>query len=1525
MINHLIAWSLRRRFAVLLASLVILGYGSYTALRMPVDVFPDLTAPTVTIVVEGRGMAPEEMEPLVTFPIETAVNGATQVRRVRSATGIGIAVIWVEFEWGTDIQRARQTVTERLATVAASLPEHVEPPVLAPISSMMGEILFVGLTSDRHSGLELRDTARLQLERRLLSVEGVSKITPIGGDERQFQVVLSTARMRALDISRGQVAEALRAGNENVSAGFLIDGGAETILRGIGRYTNIEQIAATVVERRETRSITVEDVALVQVGSAIKRGTAALSTRDEEGIARTQDAVVLAVQKQPSANTLELTRTLDGVLDEIQASLPAGMQVHKRLFRQADFIENSIANTTSALIEGALFVVLVVVLFLASFQASLITLLAIPISLLTAVLALALFGVSINTMTLGGMAIAIGSLVDDAIIDVENVVRRLRENRRRPKEQRLPSLRVIYLASAEVRTSIVLATGIILLVFAPLFFLSGVEGRLLVPLGAAFCVALAASLVTALTLTPALCAVLLPESKTIRKVEEPKLVSLLKRMYAGPLRFAMRFPMAVVLPSLIAFVFSVIVAGRMGKNFLPEFNEGALIVGLVSLPGTSLEQSDQLASLAQLALMEHPEVVAMSRRTGRAEADEHVQGVEASELEIMLDMEASVARGFPRRSKAELLDAMRSDLARVPGLQATFGQPIGHRVDHMLSGTRANIAVKIFGDELGELRSLAAKVEAEMTGIPGIVDLSTDQQVEVAQLRVEFDRPALARYGLSVAEASRALEAAYQGEIIGEVLVGRQSYDLSLRLADGEGARRDAVGEILIDTPQGLKVPMRSVARLVDGRGPNFITRENVQRKIVVMCNVAGRDMEGVVTDIRAAIEAGVSFPPGYFVQYGGQFETATAANRRLAVLGIIAILGIALLLGSMFRSLREVLLIMLNLPLALIGGVVGVALSGGVISIASIIGFVSVFGIAARNGIMLVSHVRHLQEEEGVDDFPEAVRRAAMERLAPILMTAISAGLALIPLALRGDEPGTEILTPMAIVILFGLISSTLLNMLVVPALFVRVGRRAADPNLEDSPTQEHASERSSGPGLAFLLLIGLGFTVPACASFEPEDDYARAAEAVEASTGRSDLRLPDSPRMNWAEVESILADGLSLEDAQLLTLAHHPGLRARFLEIGIGHADWLQAKLLANPFLDFALRFPSGGGGSILEAVLGFELLDLWQAPARTELARRNLDATILAIAFEAAQALDATRRAYFQAVYAEATRKLAFEEGEIRDYQWELARIRVDAGAADRLELSAAQLAAQDFALLYPSVEAESHRARSALARSLSIRDSLLGTDLVDSHSESTAQDPDVGLMRFLKSNQLIQAALDSRLDLQALAMTTQALQSRVNWEESRVWPQASAGVGFESPKAGDEIGAALSLQLPIFDRNQAQIARAKLLLKQAELMLEQARIEVGHDISDAAQRYVRASYDLHSARLGLEPTAREALELAVQARAAGSATTDTVLDARIRLLSVRRALLQLKLEVVLAASALERELGQPISSAYSGSDK
>ncbi len=1042
MINLLIGWSLRNRFTVLLVSALLALIGAAVALRMPVDVFPDLTAPTVTILVEGPGMVPEEMETLVTFPIETAMNGAADVRRVRSGTALGITVVWVEFDWGTDIQRARQTVTERLAGVAGSLPDGVEPPTLAPVSSIMGEILFLSLTSERHSQLELRTVAVSQVRRRLLSVAGVSQVTPIGGDTQQFQVELEPRKLRAYGLGAAEVAAALEAANQNVAGGVLRAGAEELLVQGLGRLRTTADIAATLVVERDGLPLRVADLGIVRIGAAPKRGMASSARRGPGWEPILEPGVILAVQKQPGANTLELTGRLDAALVEIQAGLPEGMRVNPDLMRQATFIEHSIRNTTTALFEGALMVVLVVLAFLASGRASLITLLALPLSLLTTVLVLEAIGASINTMTLGGMAIAIGALVDDAIIDVENVVRRLRQNATAPPELRRSALSVVYAASAEVRASIVLATLIILLVFAPIFFLSGVEGRLLRPLGVAFCVSLAASLLTALTLTPALCLLLLPNSATIRSGREPRLAAGLKRAYARALEWVLEHPWHAVLPSAALLAAAVWSGASLGRNFLPEFNEGALVVGIVSVPGTALEESDRLAQLVEQALMKHPEVVAIGRRTGRAEEDEHVQGVEASEIDLTLDMQAPTRLGLPQRSKDELLEALRAELALIPGVQATFGQPIGHRIDHMLSGTRASIAVKVFGARLDSLRTLAAEVEGAMRAVPGVVDLSVEQQALVPSLRVEFERVALARHGLRVADAARALALATRGLVVGQILEGMNAFELVVRTGALAELSPRVLAQTQLVTPSGALIPLGAVASLVEDRTPNFVSRENVQRKIVVTCNAAGRDIRGVVEDIRAAVQAEVRLPPGYRVEYGGQFESAQETGRLLTLLGALVSVGIAALLFAMFRSLRDTGLILLNLPLALVGGVLGVWLSGGTLSVASIIGFITVFGVAARNGIMLIAHIRHLQEHEGVRDFRAAVRTGALERLAPILMTALAAGLALVPLALRGDEPGNEILTPMAIVILFGLLSSTLLNMLLVPALYLRLGR---------------------------------------------------------------------------------------------------------------------------------------------------------------------------------------------------------------------------------------------------------------------------------------------------------------------------------------------------------------------------------------------------------------------------------------------------------------------------------------------------
>ena len=1041
MIDALIRAALRRRSAVLALAVLLTVVGAFVTVRMPLDVFPDLTAPTVTVITEAHGMAPTEVEAQVTFPIESALNGAAGVRRVRSATAVGIAVVWVEFDWGVDIQAARQVVTERLALATASLPETVGRPVLAPTSSIMGEILFLGLTSDRHDPATLRTTAETMVRRRLLAVPGVSQVTPIGGDVKQYQVTLVPAKLQALDVSLNEVAAALRASNENVSAGFLAEGGSELLVTGIGRVREVEDIAETVVVVRDGVPVRVADVASVGTGAAPKRGEGSLAGRP---------AVILGVQKQPGANTLALTATLDEVLDDIAARLPEGMTIERHVFRQADFIGTAIRNVQHALRDGAILVVIVVLVFLGNLRATFITLTAIPLSLVAAVFVLSGLGATINTMTLGGMAIAVGALVDDAIIDVENVFRRLREEGTLPPEQRRPALEIVYRASAEIRGSIVFATAIIILVFLPVFFLPGVEGRLLRPLGTAYVVALGASLLVAVTVTPVLCLLLLPRSRAVREGREPRVIGWLHRGYKRLLEPIVDRPALVGLPALLALVLALAGAARLGRAFLPEFNEGALTISAVTLPGTGLGESDALGRIVERTILAQPEVTSVARRTGRAELDEHAQGVEAAELDVSFKLR--------ERSKEEFLEALRSGLSTVPGMNVTIGQPISHRIDHMLSGTRANVAVKLFGDDLHRLRDLAERSRAGMADVAGVVDLSVEQQADVPLLLVRLDRPAMARHGLRVEDVAHGLEASLQGLAVSRVLEGRTSYDLVLRVegTGGGGWRSDTLGELPLDAAGGAKVPLSAVAHLAPSTGPNLISREDVERKIVVMCNVAGRDVASVVGDVRRVVDPIVAAERGYRVEYGGQFEAAEDASRLLLLLGIGIVLAIGLILHLAFGSARDALLVMLDLPLALIGGVAAVWLGGGVLSVASLIGFITVFGIAARNGIMLVSHVRHLQLEEGVTDFRAAVVRGAVERVAPILMTALAAGLALVPLAVSGDEPGNEIQSPMAVVILGGLLTSTALNMLVVPAIYLRFGRPVALTSPDAASTGE-------------------------------------------------------------------------------------------------------------------------------------------------------------------------------------------------------------------------------------------------------------------------------------------------------------------------------------------------------------------------------------------------------------------------------------------------------------------------------------
>ncbi|MFU8804973.1 MAG: efflux RND transporter permease subunit [Bradymonadaceae bacterium] len=1031
MIDATIRWSLKHRLFVILGAAALIIWGFIEARQMPVDVFPDVTAPTVTVVAEAHGMAPEEVEQLITFPVESALNGAGGVRRVRSTTSVGISVVWVEFEWGTDIYRARQIVAEKLQLVAASLPPEIDPPVLAPISSIMGEILFIGLTSEETSPRELRTLADWDVRRRLLAVPGISQVVPIGGGVQQFQVQVRPADLARYGVTLDDVIDAVSATNENTSAGFYEQGGQEFLIYGLGRIGGVEDIGKAVVQARETAPVRVIDVADVTVGTALQRGDASINA---------SPGVVLGIQKQPAVNTLELTKRIDSVLDDIEAGLPDDVTLHRGLLRQADFIEAAVSNVRNALFEGALLVIFIIGLFLLSGRATLITALAIPLSLVITVIVLSALGASLNTMTLGGMAIAVGALVDDAIIDVENIVRRLRDRIAPGSTDTTPILEVVFMASKEVRSSIVFATLIIMLVFLPLFFLHGVEGRLLKPLGIAYVVSLGASLLVALTIIPVLCSLLLPKSKAVRSGIEPTLVRWLRRQYEKVLDRTLPLWPLLVTVSLAAVIASGIAASTAGRTFLPEFNEGALTISVVTVPGTSLDESNKLGHRVETILLEHPEVEATSRRTGRAELDEHAQGIYASEIDVRLQM--------GDRSEEQFLSALRADLESVSGANVIIGQPISHRIDHMISGTRANIAVKIFGPDLNELRRIAEQVEVQMQEIPGVVDLAIEEQTNLPVTTIHFDRDALARHGLRVRDVSETIETAFYGRTVSRVLSGPYAFDLVVRYPDSAREDLDTIRQTMIPTPTGAWVPLEALAAIQRDHGPNRISRENGQRHIVVMSNVGdGRDLGGVVADIQRQVARNIDLPTGYYVEYGGQFEAAEEAARTLLYLGLLVILGIFLLLYVSLSSIRDALLVMLNLPLALIGGVVGVFISGAVISIASIIGFITLFGIATRNGIMMVAHIRHLKDHEGVINPIDAVRRGASERLAPILMTALASGLGLLPLALAGGEPGSEIQAPMAIVILCGLVTSTILNMLVVPAVMLRFGSVRVSP----------------------------------------------------------------------------------------------------------------------------------------------------------------------------------------------------------------------------------------------------------------------------------------------------------------------------------------------------------------------------------------------------------------------------------------------------------------------------------------------
>lgn len=1028
MIASLIRFSLANKLLTLAAAVLLMAFGAFQASRMPVDVFPDLTAPSVTVIAEAHGMAPREVETQIVLPIEAALNGAPGVRRVRSTTSVGSSVIYAEFDWGTDPLIARQTVAEKLQMARASLPADLPPPTLAPQTSVMGEILFVALHSPTHSAQELSTIADWTIRRRLLATAGVAEVLVIGGEERQFQIIIQPERLASFGLSVDAVIDAARGASGASSEGVVFTGSQEYAVQGLGRARVVEDVAATVVTLRDGRPVTIADVADVQIGAALARG---------RGSYNGGPAVVIGVAKQPGADTIALTATLDTTIGDIQAGLPDGMTIATDGFRQIEFIDASIRNLEHALRDGAILVIAIVAAFLLSARATGIAFIAIPLSILVAAIVLKLFGVGINTMTLGGLAIALGALVDDAIIVVENVARRMRQNDAKDEQERQSLFDVVFNATREIQGSILFATLIILLVFLPLSALPGVEGRLLQPLALAYIVALAASFFVAITVTPALCALFLPKSRAARADGEGVVAAWTKRLYQPMLDFALPRWRLAAFGSLALLVAAGAATAFAGRAFLPEFNEGSFTISAVTLPGTSLAQSDELGRLVETTLRDIPEVRSTTRRTGRAELDAHAQGVESSEIDVTLTLDSG-------RDKDEVLADMRARLSAIPGMNIVIGQPISHRIDHMLSGTRAAIAVKIFGPDLAELRRLAAEVNAAAAGVAGIADLAVEPQVEIPTYSVHFDRAALAQVGLTPAAAAHAMDAALAGEEVGIIQDGAARFSLAVRYP--QITDQTALADLAIPTPSGAIVPLSTLGQVIRDAGPNMIGRENGERKIVVMANAAGRDLVSVVRDLEARVAQSVELPAGYRIEYGGQFESAADATRVLALLSVLVVLGIFGLLYAAFRSWRDAGLVMLNLPLALVGGVAGMWIAGGVLSVATIVGFITLFGVATRNGVMLVAHIRHLMDSGEATDRVEAVRMGSAERVVPILMTALAAALGLLPLALAAGQPGSEIQAPMAIVILFGLISSTLLNMLVVPALYARFGAAGAE-----------------------------------------------------------------------------------------------------------------------------------------------------------------------------------------------------------------------------------------------------------------------------------------------------------------------------------------------------------------------------------------------------------------------------------------------------------------------------------------------
>ncbi|MFP4046678.1 MAG: efflux RND transporter permease subunit [Bacteroidales bacterium] len=1025
MLNRIIQFSLHNRLLIMVTAVLLLFGGTYISSRMDIDIFPELTAPTVVVMTEAHGMAPEEVEQLVTFPIETAVNGAADIRRVRSSSSMGFSIVWVEFDWGTDIYNARQTVTERLVRAGEDLPEGVGEPVIAPQSSLLGEVMIIGLTSEEKTPMELRTMAEWNIRPRLLSVGGVAQVSIIGGDVKEYQILVEPGKLQHYNVSFTELINTVKGMNTNAPGGFINEYGNRYIIRGLARSNDVKEIGNSVIKMVDQSPVKISDVAEVKVGAAPKIG---------DGSYNSKDAVLLNITKQPNVNTINLTEDINNALGEIQSNTANEVSFHTDIFNQAQFIKRSVKNVEKALIEGSVLVIIILLIFLMNYRTTVISLIAIPLSLLVSIVAMKLLGFTINTMSLGGMAIAIGSLVDDAIIDVENVYKRLRQNVGCKREHREKPLNVVFSASKEIRPSIMNATFIIIIAFVPLFFLEGMEGRMLRPLGISFIVALFASLIVALTVTPVLCSYLLTDEKRLARHKRGSWVERkLKIIYYGALTQTMKAKRTVLFVAGGLLLITILIFTQLGMNFLPPFNEGSLTINLTAMPGISLPESNKLGRKAEHLLLEIPEIERVSRKTGRAELAEHSFGVNVSELDVPFSLE--------ERSREEFLEEVRHKLNTLEGVSVEVGQPITHRMDHMLSGTRANIAIKIFGSELNTMYQLANHIKQDIQDIDGIGDLTVEQQVEIPQVKIKPKREMMARYGIPQRNFVDFVKHAFAGEKVSDVFEEEKTFDLVLRYEDGARDNYNAIKEARIDSYDGKPVPLYYVADIQSSSGPNTINRENVKRKLVVSVNVANRDVGSVVDDIRERVDGQVEMPENYHIEYGGQFESAERASQRLLVTSLLAFLIIFVILYQEFRSTRLAAIVLLNLPLALIGGIVAVYLTSGDMSIPAIIGFITLFGIATRNGILLVSRYNKLSEYHS--NLYHCILRGSLDRLSPILMTALTAALALIPLALAGDQSGNEIQSPMAVVILGGLLTSTFLNMFIIPVVYYLVNKK--------------------------------------------------------------------------------------------------------------------------------------------------------------------------------------------------------------------------------------------------------------------------------------------------------------------------------------------------------------------------------------------------------------------------------------------------------------------------------------------------